>query len=103
MKELESLLKKKAKAGLIQNVVDAESGIDRFPASEDDDNPYRLEGEGRTTVIKHPVTNVEQHREKNSKTIKATTDMMPKEREDYEDEQTAQSIYEAIIRKAKKK
>ena len=51
MKELESLLKKKAKTGLIQNIVDAESGVDRFPASEDDDKPYRLEGEGRTTEL----------------------------------------------------
>lgn len=95
MKELESLLKKKAKSGLIQNIVDAESGVDRFTAPEDDDKPYRLEGEGRTTVMKRPVTNVFQ-----SKGAGATKEMMREEREDYEDEQKAQSVYEMMLRQA---
>ena len=90
----------KAKAGLINNVVEAESGTERFnrsPASSDEDmeSSYRFSGGGKTSVIKHPVTNVEQ-----SKGAGATKEMMRAEREDYEDEQGAQYLYDKMIRES---
>ena len=85
MKELESLLKKKVKSGLISKIVSAESGTERFA------------GEGKTTVIKHPVTNVVQ-----SKGAGANKEMMRAEREDYEDDQYAQYLQEKALRKKRK-
>ena len=58
----------------------------------------RLSGEGQTTVIKKPVTNVAQ-----SKGAGATKEMMREEREDYEAEQEAERIQRQILDEEERK
>ena len=56
---------------------------------------YRISGEGQTSVIKHPVTNVEM-----KKGMKATKEMMPEEREDIELDESAQELQDQALLEA---
>ena len=82
----EGLLKKRKIEGFRAKLTEADQK--REPT-------MRLSGEGQTTVIKKPVTNVAQ-----SKGAGATKEMMREEREDYEENEIAKEAYERALMEA---